>query len=167
MRLIILVAIDAVARRLAVRHVWGMAAFARGNLMPAGQGEVRLPVIEGFKIQKQDAKTAPLVICVAVIAVRGLCLGRTAMETRVFPQVAGDFLVAVQAQLNLCAFGKVFVAIAAILLQIGMGLGQIARQHEAFEKALRCGFASDTRTHDQGRGENDKESAPKTAHGVQ
>lgn len=101
------------------------------------QCEIRESVIEGLAIQLNDIGVPPRVIGVTMVAVLLGGARRTAMKPLVRRAVGGDFLVARKAQARLRFARERLVALAAVLLELGVPLDDRPRQDKLLEQVLR------------------------------
>ncbi len=65
-------AVDAITRSHAMRFAFAVAVPTHHCLMLPGQRKVTRPVVKRVQIQKHNAKVAPFVISVAMVALKGL-----------------------------------------------------------------------------------------------
>jgi hypothetical protein len=94
-------------------------------------------VIEGLAVQLDDVGISPLVIRMTMAAFLFRCLRIAPMKPRTGLAICGNFLVAGHAEPRLRAWRKRFVAVAALLLELGMSGHERPGCDELFEQVLR------------------------------
>lgn len=105
--------------------------------MRTGKREVTLIMVERFEVEQYDLRRTPFMVGVAMVAIMRLRFARPPVKTGRRKQIAFDLFVTIEAKFDLRTFRKIFVTIRAVLLQVGMRLGQISGQDQPFEQALR------------------------------
>jgi hypothetical protein len=137
MRLILLMAIDAERRRLAIGLGGFMAPLAALGPVRSLESEIGEAVIEGFAVERRDLRFASLMFGVAMFAFRIDDLRPAPVKTLPPLFVGRDLFMAVHAEFALRALRKGLMAIAAILFVFCVALNERARHDEPFEQVLR------------------------------
>ena len=101
--------------------------------MRAAQDEIGLAMVESGWIEVDDIGLSSLVLPVTGAAFPFPDAGDPAMEAPLAVDIGADLLVAVETEPPLAALLKTFVALAAVLLVLGMGLDEVAGQEDRIE----------------------------------
>ncbi len=136
-RIAVLMTVKAASRGVAEFRCLRMAAAAGHRNMRVPQREIRESVVKGLAIQLDDIGVPPRVIGVTVIAVLFGSGRPTSMKSLVRGAISGDFLVARKAPAGLRFARERLVALAAVLLELGVPLDDRARQDKLLEQVLR------------------------------
>lgn len=102
------------------------------------QLEIRVGVVEDFCIELDDVSIAPQMITVATAALLLCSIGPAAVISLSCRAVCGNVLVTVKAKIGLRLAGEWFVALAAILLELGVPLRDRPRKDQLFKQILRA-----------------------------
>jgi hypothetical protein len=94
---IFLVAADARRRSLAIRLAGLVAGLAAEGAVCAGQWKIGALMIELRGIQSDDIGVPSKMLCVTADAPARTCVGHAAVIGLVFPEVGGNWLVAIKA----------------------------------------------------------------------
>ena len=119
-------------------RLWGIAKFsreqvacdARGFDVAAGQRKFGERMVECFAVKAQDIAGPPLVLCVAMLATADDNFRPFAVKAMMGRDIGRNRLVAAEAEVVLGLFGESLVAIAAIGLELGMGVRELAGHHQ-------------------------------------
>jgi hypothetical protein len=131
-RLLSLVTDGAFVRSIAKGFAGLMTAAARQINVCTLQREIRDVVIELLAAEFHDVGSTTLVLHVTRTALRGFDSLQAAVKPTVRGDVRRDGLVTVETQLPLTATVAAIMTIRALLLQLLMGRGQLARHEEFF-----------------------------------
>src|SRR5262252_320150 len=129
-RLLLAVATQAVARRLAVGLTRLMATRARHDGVRALQRVVGAIVIELLAAEFDDVGVAPEMLRVAGAAFGGFDGGEVAMVAAVLAHIRRDVFVAGEAESRLAAAVGAIVAVRAVVLVLGVRGRQLAGHEE-------------------------------------
>ena len=155
MRVTRLMAVETSSRRVAEFCRLRVTTRTRHDLMGSPELEIRKCVVERLAVQLDDIDVAAEVIRMTMVAVLALGLGLTPVKSHTQRTISGSLLVARQAEPRLCFSRKRLMAVAAILLELGVSRDDRPGHDKLLEQALR----SRRRRHDAGDGDADCERA--------
>ena len=101
--------------------------------MAAAQHEIGLAMVETGRIEVHDIGLSTLVLAVTGVAFTTPDTGEPSMKAPLGVDIGPDLLVAVETQSSLAAFLETRMALAAVLLVLGMGLDEVAGQEDRIE----------------------------------
>lgn len=133
----VLVAADALRRRLGVFFSLGMTRGALQTYVPIQQRILSVSVREEILIKAGDIGAPPLVICMTDFAFRLMDLSEFAMIPAVVPQVRRDVFMAGSTQTALCLPRHRRMTTVAGFLIFGVCLGEITGRNHLLENILR------------------------------
>src|SRR3984893_11905075 len=139
-RVIRLMAADAVRRSLAPRFAFLVATLAVEGSVRALECEVGELMIELRAAELDDVGLAALVFRVASTALADAGVGHAAVVALMLLHVGGDILVTVQAQRSLCSNVGSVVAVRAGLFLLHMRLRHLAGHEQRLHIGAPCGF---------------------------
>src|SRR5579864_9012749 len=125
-RLLFLMAAEAVARRIAIGLAGRVAARAGEIGMGAAQPVVRQVVVELLRHELDDVAAATEMLAVAGVALRPGHAGQVPVEAPLAGNIRGDVLVTVEAKLCLPAAVATVVTLRALLLVLRVGRREFA-----------------------------------------
>jgi hypothetical protein len=127
MYIIILVAIDTLARRLPKLFFRLVAAVAIHHTVLAGQTKIRLCMIEAIPVEIDDIGIPPLVVCVTGLAVFAAGLGMLSVKPLLSLDIVIHLFMAIPAQLVLRYITQPNMTLPAVTLQFPVALDQLSR----------------------------------------
>ena len=134
MRVVALVAIDAVARSFTPGHAGLVATVAGERGMRALEREVGQAMIELSAAQMHDIGAAALVFGVACAAFTDTRIGHAAVIAVMLPQVARDLFMTIEAQRRLRSRVGAIVTVRAGLFLLDMGSRHLAWHQQCFHR---------------------------------
>ena len=132
-RIIVLMAREAVAGCVAMALLGLMAIIALVALMLAQQREVADFVIERPLVEVHDIRIATFVVSMAIGADAPARSTVFAVKPGLCFDIPGNLLMAVEAKCTLLAAFKAHMAIGALFLVLGMGFHDLARHDQCFD----------------------------------
>ena len=132
-RIILVVAVIASRRCIAMFLVLLMAAGACQTKMRAYQWKVRLTVIKGIRIEMDDVGVTPYMVGMAGLARQLFDIFNSAMESLLFLDISRDLLVTIEAKMFLGVLAERFMAFFALSLIFGVGFDYLARHDQGFK----------------------------------
>lgn len=133
-RVLLAMTVGAASGSIAQGFATHVAAAANDLPMTSLQCKVRLKVVETRAGHRHDACVAAAMFAMAAAALRGRDLGAAAMKSAALGQVGRYVLVAGNAQFALRRSIAAVVAVAAIILELGMSVSQRTRHEQALER---------------------------------
>ena len=135
MKVVRLVAADAGGRGLAERLASLVAAGAGQRAMRASEGKISAFMIEGGRIQAHDIGFAAQMFGVTARTFADAGIGHAAVEALVIVHVAGDFLMAIEAQRALPGAISTIMAAAAGVFDLDVRLGHFPGHEQALDRS--------------------------------
>lgn len=136
MRLINFMAIDADRGGLRKFLAGQVATCALGLGMATRERKICGAVVEYLAVQLDQCKIAALMVFVAGRAIQRPHFGGFAMKSGCCRDIGRNRFVAIQTKFRLRTLIKRGMAVLAILLQLGMSIGQFSGHHQSFEHGL-------------------------------